>query len=101
MDQMRDLTEEEINEAKEESYATRIGQKLVTGEWTEYIPSKDEPIFVITRYNPNGKYGKVIKAYDCKFDAVYECNTLNRRSLLKRQYDIIYKVEKCTLHKGE
>lgn len=73
----------------------------MTDEWTEYIPSGDEPIFVITRYNPNGKYGKVIKAYECEFDAVYECNTLNRRSLLKKQYDIIYKVEKCTLHKGE
>lgn len=101
MDQIRDLTEEEINEAKEASNTALLTQKFTKAEWEEYFPSKDEPIFVITRYNPNGKYGKVIKAYECEFDAVYECNTLNRRSLLKRQYDIIYKVEKCALHKGE
>lgn len=101
MDQIRDLTEEEINEAKEASNTALLTQKFTKAEWEEYFPSKDSPIFVIIRYNPNGKYGKVIKAYECEFDAVYECNTLNRRSLLKRQYDIIYKVEKCTLHKGE
>lgn len=101
MDQIRDLTEEEINEAKEASNTALLTQKFTKAEWEEYFPSKDVSIFVIIRYNPNGKYGKVIKAYECEFDAVYECNTLNRRSLLKRQYDIIYKVEKCALHKGE
>lgn len=101
MDQIRDLTKEEINEAKENSNTALLTQKFTKAEWQEYFPSGDEPIFVIIRYNPNGKYGKVIKAYECEFDAVYECNTLNRRSLLKKQYDIIYKVEQCTLHKGE
>lgn len=104
MEQIRDYLIGEEQEAKEECYnagSTLLTQKFTKAEWQEYFPSGDEPIFVIIRYNPNGKYGKVIKAYECEFDAVYECNTLNRRSLLKRQYDIIYKVEKCTLHKGE
>lgn len=101
MEQIRDLTEEEINDAKEASNTALLTQKFVKAEWEEYFPSKDETIYVIVRYNPNGKYGKVVKAYECQFDAVYECNNLNRRSLLKKQYDIIYKVEKCILHKGE
>lgn len=101
MEQIRDLTEEEINEAKEASNTALLTQKFTAQEWTEYFPSKDVNIYVIIRYNSDGKYGKAIKAYECEFDAVYECNTLNRRSLLKKQYNIIYKVEKCTLHKGE
>ena len=101
MEQIRDYLIGEEQEAKEESSTTLLTQQFTQAEWQEYFPSKVVPIFVITRYNPNGKYGKASKAYECEFDAVYECNTLNRRSLLKKQYDIIYKVEKCTLHKGE
>ena len=101
MEQIRDYLIGEEQEAKEESNTTLLTQKFTQAEWQQYFPSKDVSIFVIIRYNPNGKYGKVIKAYECEFDAVYECNTLNRRSLLKKQYDIIYKVEKCALHKGE
>ena len=101
MEQIRDYLIGEEQEAKEASNTTLTTQKSTKEEWTEYIPSNNTSIYVITRYNPNGKYGKVVKAYECAFDAVCECNTLNRRSLLKKQYDIIYKVEKCILYKGE
>lgn len=101
MEQIRDYLIGEEQEEKEASNTTLLTQKFTQAEWQEYFPSEDRTIYVITRCNPNVTYGKVVKAYECVFDAVCECNKLNRRSLLKKQYDSIYKVEKCTLHKGE